>query len=223
MAFNFDKAFEVDEDGYSITDNDGNVLAYLCAGSGDPSGSSAPINTWYFRTDNNLQYYKFGAGDNDWRQLRANDIAFDVSSLTADSPDLSGLIQLQQVVSALANRNFGKEVLYDEVSTFETALSNFQSVLVFSSIKPAGTYRIAWSFTTTNSKSNTTNITQAIFNNVQVYQRVQIGSTINSVGGFKGDLVHPGGALNYSIETRVSAGNGLAQLSEIRAELWRVS
>lgn len=93
MAFNFDKAFEVDEDGYAITDDDGNVLAYLCAGSGDPDGSSAPINTWYFRTDNNLLYYKFGAGVNDWRQITAEDIAFDNTNLKFNASDAFNAIK----------------------------------------------------------------------------------------------------------------------------------
>jgi len=76
VAINVDKAFDTDQDGYAIRDNDGNVLFYLCTGTGDPSGSAAPINTWYFDQANQLIYYKFGAGNNDWRQIRAQDIAF---------------------------------------------------------------------------------------------------------------------------------------------------
>ena len=37
-------------------DDDGNVLYYLTTGSGDPAGSSAPQNTWYFRSDTHTLY-----------------------------------------------------------------------------------------------------------------------------------------------------------------------
>jgi len=74
MAINIDRASETSENGYAITDNDGNVLFYLAVGNGDPVGSPAPINTWFFRQDSQLLYYKFGAGNNDWRQMRAEDI-----------------------------------------------------------------------------------------------------------------------------------------------------
>lgn len=77
MSINADKAFEVNEEGLLIRDSAGSIIGYFTTGNGDPTGTSAPINTWYFRTDNNLMYYKFGAGNNDWRQVRAQDITFD--------------------------------------------------------------------------------------------------------------------------------------------------
>jgi len=84
MAINIDKAHEFDEDGFAISDDDGNVLFYVTTGSGAPSGP-APINTWYFRQDTNVIYYKFGALDTDWRQLRAADItAVDQDLQTVD-------------------------------------------------------------------------------------------------------------------------------------------
>ena len=77
MAINVDNAFDIDQDGLAVRDNDGNILYYLCAGSGLPDGNAAPQNTFYFNQDTQLIHYKYGAGNNDWRQLRADDIAFD--------------------------------------------------------------------------------------------------------------------------------------------------
>lgn len=76
MAINVDRAFDVNANGIGYRDDDGNVLFYVVTGTGDPSGSPAPVNTWYFRQDGQLIYYKFGSGNNDWRQIRAQDIDF---------------------------------------------------------------------------------------------------------------------------------------------------
>lgn len=77
MAINSDRAFDVLEDGIVFRDNDGNAEFYISTGTGDPTGSPAPENSWYFDKTNKLIYYKHGPGNNDWRQLRADDIAFD--------------------------------------------------------------------------------------------------------------------------------------------------
>ena len=74
MAINIDKAYEISEDGFAFSDDNGAVLFYIATGSGDPTGSSAPINTWYFRQDTRIMYYKYGSGNNEWRQLCADDI-----------------------------------------------------------------------------------------------------------------------------------------------------
>lgn len=74
MAINLDNSFQTTEDGFSQIDNDGLAKFYLTSGTGDPSGSPAPQNTWYLREDTQTLYYKFGALNTDWRQLRANDI-----------------------------------------------------------------------------------------------------------------------------------------------------
>lgn len=87
MAINVDKAFE-NENGYSITDSTGNEVFYITSGSGDPSGVAAPVNSWYFRTDTQTIYYKFDAGNNDWRQIRANDITSVASAGTPPGTDI---------------------------------------------------------------------------------------------------------------------------------------
>lgn len=81
---NVDKAHELDENGVAIADDSGNILFYLTSGSGVPSGS-APINSWYFDKDSQLMYYKYGALNTDWRQLRAADITA-VNQLTQTVP-----------------------------------------------------------------------------------------------------------------------------------------
>lgn len=73
MAINVDKAFDIDENGVGLRDDNGNYIFYVTSGSGAPSGS-APVNSWYFRQDTRTIYYKFGALDTDWRQIEANDI-----------------------------------------------------------------------------------------------------------------------------------------------------
>ena len=76
MAINVDDAHELSENGLAFSDDNGNVKAYITSDNGSPVGSAAPVNSWYFQQDAQLLWYKFGAGNNDWRQIRANDIAF---------------------------------------------------------------------------------------------------------------------------------------------------
>ena len=104
MAINIDKAFEVDQDGISVTDTNGTALLYFASGVGDPTGSAAPINTWYVRNDNNLLYYKFGVGNNDWRQIRSNDLTFDPTGLlNFDGSETD----VYQALAKLGNQSIG--------------------------------------------------------------------------------------------------------------------
>lgn len=123
------KAFEVNEEGFAVTNSDGDTLFYIATGTGAPTGNAAPVNTFYFDQSTQLIYYKFGAGNNDWRQLRAQDVAFNVSSLLSNSPDLTGLAQTFAVVSALANRNFGKGFgVAFTAGNFQTTSGSFQTI-----------------------------------------------------------------------------------------------
>jgi len=92
VAINIQNAFDTEEDGFAVTDQDGNTELYVTSGTGDPSGSSAPINTWYLRQDSQLLYYKFGSGNSDWRQIRAGDITFDPSSNSLTATDLQAAL-----------------------------------------------------------------------------------------------------------------------------------
>jgi hypothetical protein len=103
MAINFDKAHEVDEDGLAIGTGSDSPLVYWCAGTGDPTGSPAPLNTWDFRQDNNTLWYKYGAGDNDWRQIRAEDITFDNTGTGITATEVqSAILQIGTVAAASA-------------------------------------------------------------------------------------------------------------------------
>jgi hypothetical protein len=81
VAINIDDSFDIRNEGIAYRDNDGNALFYLATGSGDPTGSPAPVNTFYIDQATQLLYYKFGALDSEWRQLRALDIDFDDTSV----------------------------------------------------------------------------------------------------------------------------------------------
>jgi len=101
------KAYEADN-GFLVTDG-----PFYTGGALSPVGLGLPSNTIYVQTlaSGILVWQKFGAGDtaSDWRIYPASGVSFDVSSLTGNSLDLVGLSQVQQVVSALANRHFGKQ------------------------------------------------------------------------------------------------------------------
>jgi hypothetical protein len=90
MAINESKAFDVDENGIGLLDSNGNRIMYLTSGAGSPVGSPAPINTWYIDQSSRLIYYKYGALDSEWRQIRAEDIA-------AIDPDLNPTTVAQEL------------------------------------------------------------------------------------------------------------------------------
>lgn len=162
------KAHEISKEGLAISDENGNVIAYLATGTGDPTGSAAPINTWFLRQDTQTLFYKFGSGNNDWRQIRAADIQatvaagtppganvqerldniaaefvpFSVAALTTNSPDLVGLTQTLAVVSAIANRHFGKffqpAFTAADLTTTSTTFLDIQTITTPS--LPSGNY-----------------------------------------------------------------------------------
>lgn len=299
MAVNLNDALEIAEDGLAFTNNDGQASFYLTSGTGDPTGLSAPVNTWYFRTDNNLLYYKFGIGLNDWRQIRGLDIAsiaaantppgatvqdrldnieaqfVPTPNVTSGTPPGSNVedrlnnieaqfvptpnvtsgtppggnvedrlnnieaqfvpydpsssdelsdTDLQAAVQTLANRNFGKNYDFARLATFTTNATGFQSALSITGTFPAGDYRIAWGFSSTNSKNNTDNETRVVFDGTEEYLlETERADFIKSGNGFINDLIFSGGALTVAIETRRSSGNGSVLLSDLFLEVWRVS
>lgn len=78
MAINIDGAFDLDDDGIAIRNNDGDPLFYLTSGSGSPIGQAAPLPTWYIDTDNSDFWRKTGPGNNDWSLAPT----FDFTTLT---------------------------------------------------------------------------------------------------------------------------------------------
>lgn len=93
MTIDSDKSFDVGSAGIGIKDQDGQFKLYLTSGSGLPTGSPAPVNTLYIDEDTQLIYWKFGAGNNDWRQIRAQDIFFDNTGNGFASDNLQSVVE----------------------------------------------------------------------------------------------------------------------------------
>jgi len=68
MAFDLERAFEVDENGIIYRDDDGNVLFYLVRGSGSPLGQQAPVPTVFINENCDI-WRKVGPTVNDWVQV----------------------------------------------------------------------------------------------------------------------------------------------------------
>lgn len=74
----------------------------------------------------------------------AKSVPFDVTNLTSQSPDLTGLLETQEVVSALANRHFGKQFQRAEtagqITSSSTTFIDIQTLTTTS--LPSGLYMI---------------------------------------------------------------------------------
>lgn len=106
-----DKAQEINEGLIVNTIDNGDLIEgpFYTGGPSSPVGLSQPQRTFYVQnapSEKVRLWLKHGAGDNDWRELSAEDIPFDNTNT-----DLTGT-QLQEVIEELANRNFGKD--YDD-------------------------------------------------------------------------------------------------------------
>lgn len=223
MAIDESNAFEA-ENGIQISDNN-NVGPFITGGSASPVGLDLSVNTIYVQNNGSkpIIWQKYGALVSEWRIYAAEDIGFDVSGLTADSSDLTGLTQTQEVVEAVANRHFGKVYMYNDLATFSTISPIPVVALSLSTAAPAGTYRLLGSFTTTNSKSNTSNFTEIDFDGTLVASRTQPGLSVADVFALRGDLIHPGGTLTAEIITNRTAGNGTVELSDMVLDIWRIA
>lgn len=84
---------------------------FITGGPSSPIGLNLPVRTIYLRNDTSKVriYLKFGNNNNDWRELSAQDVPFLTTGLTNSSPDLIGANDLQQAVTALADRDYGKD------------------------------------------------------------------------------------------------------------------
>jgi hypothetical protein len=131
--------------------------------------------------------------------------------------DSTGLWELQ------TKNCFGEEYEYTDVASFLTTSATFVDALALSVTKPAGNYRLGWSYNVSNSKSNTDNESQIVFDAVSIFSRAQEALFENSIASFEGNLVHAGGTLSAMIQLRRTAGNGNAIVSDVKLELWRIS
>ena len=241
MAIDVTESSGFDTRGISIKDDDGNTLGYFTTFSGDPSGSAAPQNTWVFREDNQTLWYKYGPNNGDWRQVRADDVAFDVTALVANSPDLAGLTQTKEVIDALAFRNFGKLYAFGGNDPNTTSLG---TVVEAASTTPVNvddtgvfSFRAQWSFRQNQSKSNTTGLVEILWRSDQVPagvaldQQTASGTAFNNLGNGTGQPTFGLGSFTtigpqtnielYATIERL-AGNGAARINSVRLELWRI-
>lgn len=220
------KALEAEE-GFLVEDG-----PFYTGGTASPIGLDLPTNTLYLQDTASgvLIFRKFGAGVNDWRQLSAQDVPFDVSGLTASSPDLTGLTQTQEVGEALAARVFGQSFAWtNQNPAFQTTSATFVPALTLSlGTVPAGTYFLMWSYRANNSKANTTNETNVTVNGSILSQGSQIGQDTIIAGGngpvFSGfySFAIPAGTLTANINARLSTGNGTVRISSMQLACWRV-
>lgn len=70
MAIDAEEAFGIEPFGLVLKDENSDTVGYFTVAVGDPTGTPAPINTWVFAQDTQVIWYKFGAGDNDWKAIR---------------------------------------------------------------------------------------------------------------------------------------------------------
>ena len=228
MSINLDDAFEIDEEGMALVDNDGNAIGYFTSIAGDPTGSSAPLNTWVFRQDTQTIYYKFGAGDNDWRQVRADDIAFDDSlaeNLAATN--------LKQAVDSLANRHYGKDfVVESKVNSETTSGGSFASydTLNFDVTAEGATnkYRLNADFLWGhNSASNDIRI-RVLLDGAQIGEELRIepkdpGSDQrfqNNIMVFAENLTP--GTHSFTLQYRPATASRVSSMYRSELEVWRV-
>lgn len=132
---------------------------------------------------------------------------------------------VQGSIAELASRHFGKQYGYSEDEAGgSTSSPSFQPQLELTLPgAPAGTYRIAWHFRAVSSKSNTDGEVKVVAGGSDLENHTHSGTDQISDGHFKGDYIHTGGDLLISIENRRLAGNGLAIVTDLRLEGWRLT
>lgn len=161
-------------------------------------------------------------------ELSADAVSFDVSGLTANSSDLLGLTQTQQVVSALANRHFGKSFFESiNAATFTTSSSTFQEVATLNATNiSAGKYILMF---------------QGLYEKTLVAGMIESRFKVDGVAvGPDTHLPLPDDDFLYanpcfffatlaagnrviSVDVRKSAGGGTVSVSGRQLAMWRVS
>jgi hypothetical protein len=142
MAIDANDAWGLEEKGLAFIDDDGNIEGYLAVNSGDPTGIAAPINTWVF-AQNQLLYYKFGSGDNDWRQIRANDIAFDPIGSTLISVTTDAAIK---ELSTNLNILSYVDKIIDTVGLLSNSSTPFTYLTLNATVPVDGDYKVNWNY-----------------------------------------------------------------------------
>lgn len=65
MSINISDSFDISKEGLAILNEDAELLFYLAAGSGEPTGTVSE-KTFYYDTDSNLFWRSFGGAAEEW-------------------------------------------------------------------------------------------------------------------------------------------------------------
>lgn len=209
---------------------------FYTGGTTSPVGLDLPTGTFYLQTTAGgaLIWRKYGANATDWRELSAQDVPFDVSTLTAASPDLTGLTQSQEVGAALANRNFGTNFgIARQNPNFITTSGTFVDALVLNIPNAArGRYVLHWSYRANVSKQNTASAHEARFNDLALVTNTTTGKSAQDlpIGGGLGEqfsgfaefTILSLANLKLSLALRLTAGNGSARLNTMNLLCYRL-
>ena len=223
-----DKALEA-EQGFLVESG-----PFYTGGTASPVGLDLPTGTLYLQDTASgvLLFRKFGAGVNDWRQLAAQDIPYDVSSITQQSPEMTGLETTREVVDTLADRNFGTTFGIGRFNpNFATTSTTYVDAFVVNIANPKrGRYLLCWSYRSYNSKSNTSSQTQVRFNDAALVTNNLNGTTTSDLGGGLGEqfcgfgefsILAPAN-LKLSIAVQRVAGNGTVRVNTMNIYAYRL-
>lgn len=167
-------------------------------------------------------------------EILASDVEYDVSGLTAASPDLTGLDNVQTVVSALANRTFGTNFgIARSNPNFSTTSGTFVDALVLNIPNAArGRYVLHWSYRANVSKQNTDSQHEPRFNDLALTtnstegtaaQTLPLGGTLGEqFSGFASFDIVALANLKLSLAIRRSAGNGSVRLNSMNIFCYRL-
>ena len=152
MAVDVEEAFGIRDNGIALKDADDNTVGYFTAFNGDPTGIAAPQNTWVFRQDTQTLYYKFGAANGDWRQVRAADLTFDPSGHdNFEGGDTDVNTALERFGDSTFTTLYEYEG-FDDVSNDTTTSGGWITIVDETTVsKPAGTYLLIASIEQRNS------------------------------------------------------------------------
>ena len=166
-------------------------------------------------------------------EILASDVDYDVSALTLASPDLTGLDNVQTVVAALSERNFGTNFgAVRSNPNFITTSTTFVDALVFNIPNVArGRYILFWSYRANVSKQNTSSSHEVRFNDLAVVTNSTSGTSAQDLpmGGGSGeqfsgfatfDIVALAN-LKLSLALRLTSGNGNARLNTMNLFCFR--
>lgn len=130
MSIDVDGSHEISEQGLSISDPNGNVKLYITSGAGSPQGNPAPVNSWYFQTDEPKLWRKDTALDSGWvefvakvaQSIELETYSNDVTSSTTSDDWVDKLVATSSLKDAgfylllhsaqVTNSNNSKEVGY---------------------------------------------------------------------------------------------------------------